>query len=149
MTRMIANLTALLACLTGAALAFGNDEAPPIALEGYSVVSYFTAGRPEQGSPFHAVDHDGRRYLFTDAEQQALFEADPDRYLPRYEICPFSLTMGQRLPLDPQNFRIVGGYLLLFHKSEEMDGLAKFDESGLTDEELIERADRSLTLLTF
>lgn len=149
MTRALAILTALLVSLTSAALAIGNDQEPPIALEGYSVVSYFTAGRPEQGSPLHAVDHDGRRYLFTDEAQQARFEADPDRYLPRYEICPFSLTMGQRLPLDPQNFRIVGGYLLLFHKSEEMDGLVKFDESGLTDEELIERADRSLTLLTF
>ncbi|MEM8767950.1 MAG: hypothetical protein AAGE43_10925, partial [Pseudomonadota bacterium] len=111
MTRPLTTLIAVLTFVISAAQTFAKDEAPPVALEGYSVVSYFTAGRPVQGSPFHAVDHDGRRYLFTDAEEQALFEADPDRYLPRYEICPFSLTMGQRLPLDPQNFRIVGGYL--------------------------------------
>lgn len=53
------------------------------------------------------------------------------------------------LPLKPLNFKIVGGYLLLFHKSETKDGLAGWEKSGLSHEELLERADKSFKLLGF
>lgn len=57
--------------------------------------------------------------------------------------------MGMTLPLKPLNFKIVGGYLLLFHKSETKDGLAGWEKSGLSHEELLERADKSFKLLGF
>ena len=124
-------------------------ESPPVAISGYSVISYFTVGQAERGSEEFSVVHEGKRYLFTNEEQQARFEADPERYRPRYELCPYSLALGHKLPLDPTNFQIVGGYLLLFHKSDEVDGLAEFKSSGLSEEELLQRADKSYTLLRF
>ncbi len=123
------------------------DNAP--AIGGYSPVSYFTVGQPEEGSSDFAVEHDGNTYFLTSAEQVELFAQNPDKYRPRYEVCPFSLTLGEKKPLDPTNFQILGGHLLLFHKSDMMDGLAAFRESGLTEEELIERADKQYVLLRF
>ena len=125
-----------------------SAESTP-AIGGYSPVSYFTAGQPEVGSAEFAVEHDGNTYYLTSAEQVELFAQNPDKYRPRYEACPYSLTLGERKPLDPTNFQIVGGYLLLFHRSDMMDGLAAFKDSGLTDQELIERADKEYVLLRF
>ncbi len=121
----------------------------PVAFEGYSLVSYFTEGVAEQGSTEFFVDHGDSRYLFTSADQAAAFRDHPERYLPRYESCPFSLTLGKKVPLDPTNFRIVGGHLLLFHRSDNVDGLVEWDRSELSDAELMRRADKAYTLLRF
>ncbi len=147
--RIIA-LLAILACWLVFPIAAAAEKSQlPVAIQGYSVVSYFTQGEPQLGSTDFAVEYEGKNYLFTNEAQQALFESDPKRYKPRYESCPFSLTLGMKLPLDPLNFKIVGGYLLLFHKSDKMDGLEGWQKSGLSHEELLERADKSFTLLTF
>ena len=123
-------------------------EAVP-AIDGYSPVSYFTVGTPEKGSEQFSVEYGGKTYFLTNAEQVDLFKQNPDKYRPRYETCPYSLTLGQQKPLDPTNFQILGGYLLLFHKSDMMDGLAAFKESGLSEAQLIERADKQYVLLRF
>ena len=119
------------------------------AIGGYSPVSYFTKGEPEMGSPEFTVEYEGSVYHLADASQVEVFNTDPEKYRPRYDICPYSLSLGMRKPLDPTNFKILGGHLLLFHKSEEMDGLAAFAESGLSDEELLDRADKQYVLLRF
>ncbi|MEM7100463.1 MAG: YHS domain-containing (seleno)protein [Pseudomonadota bacterium] len=119
------------------------------AIGGYSPVAYFTQGKPVLGDPAFAASHDEKTYYFASAEEVALFEEDPEKYAPRYPLCAFSLALGQKMPLDPTNFQIIGGHLLLFHRSDEVDGLFAFKESGLTDKELVERADKSFKLITF
>ena len=125
------------------------SEASEVAIGGYSPVAYFTEGRALLGDVEFSVSHGGKTYFMRNAAEAERFRADPDRYVPRYNVCPYSLAHGKQLPIDPTNFRIVGGYLLLFHKSEMADGLAAFKASGLTDDELIERADKAFTLLRF
>ena len=119
------------------------------AIEGYSPVSYFTEGAAEKGSPEYAVEHDGAVYFLTSREQMALFEQDPEKYRPRHKACPYSLAYGMVLPLDPTNFKIVGGSLLLFHRSEEKDALLEWNESELSEAELLRRADANVFLITF
>ena len=123
---------------------------PGLAIDGYSPVSYFTKGVAEQGSADHAVQTaDGMTYYLASAEQAALFRANPEKYRPRYRYCPFGLVYGKKLPLDPTNFRIVAGHLLLFHRSAEQgDGLAAWKNEQLTDSELLQRADGAYRLLT-
>lgn len=147
--RIIALLITFVCSLASPTAEAAENSQLPVAIQGYSVVSYFTEGEPQLGSVDFAVEYEGKNYLFTNKAQQALFESDPKRYKPRYESCPFSLTLGMKLPLDPLNFKIVGGYLLLFHKSDNADGLVEWEKSGLSHEELLERADKSFTLLTF
>ncbi len=118
-------------------------------IEGYSPVSYFTKNEAERGSPEFAVEHDGNVYYLTSREQVDTFEQDPDKYRPRHRACPYSLAYGMVLPLDPTNFKIVGGNLLLFHRSEEKDALLEWNNSDLSEEELLRRADANVFLVTF
>ena len=137
----------LIICLGWSARSTASDA--PLSLEGYSPVSYFTQGVAEQGSPQFAVEHGGRTYYLTSPEQVKIFKMDPDKYRPRYEICPYSLTQGKRVPLDPTNFKIIGETLLIFHRSEAMDGLKLWNQSPMSDDELLEQADKQFTLLRF
>lgn len=132
--------------LIGAAV---GDESAPVAISGYSPVSYFTEGRAERGSPEFSVAHDDETYYLTSREQVELFRADPDRYRPRHRACAYSLALGRVTPLDPTNFKIVGDTLLLFHRSEEKDGLLEWNESDISEAELLRRADANVFLIEF
>jgi YHS domain-containing protein len=125
-----------------------RDQLMP-SIGGYSPVSYFTKGIAEQGQVEFAVMYDGSTYLLASAEQVSLFNDNPTKYHPKYSICPYSLTLGMKLPLDPTNFKIVGDSLLMFHLSDDVDGLQEWNESSKTDAELIELADYNYTLLKF
>lgn len=126
------------------------ESEPPIPfINGYSPVSYFTKNIAEKGDPKFQVSHDGKLYHLTSAEQVEIFNQNPDKYRPRYDVCPYSLSLGKKVPLDPTNFKVVTGTLLLFHKSEHVDGKQLWNDSGLSDQELIERADKQFLLLEF
>ena len=114
------------------------------AISGYSPVSYFTQDKAELGSPEFAVEHDGSVYYLTSTEQVELFGENPEMYRPRYKSCPYSLALGKVLPLDPTNFKIVGDNLLLFHLSESVDTLKLWNESTISEDELLRRADANL-----
>ena len=118
-------------------------------IDGYSPVSYFTENKAEIGSVEFAVEHDGNIYYLTSRKQMEIFLKDPDKYQPRHRACPFSLAYGMVLPLDPTNFKIVGDSLLLFHRSEEKDALLEWNNSELSQEELLRRADANVFLVTF
>tara|TARA_R110001599_G_scaffold337686_1_gene556190 strand:- start:7634 stop:8056 length:423 start_codon:yes stop_codon:yes gene_type:complete len=126
-----------------------NYENQQPAIGGYSPVSYFTKNIAEQGSLEFAVKHGGNTYYLTSAEQVELFTENPAKYRPRYTVCPYSLTLGGAVPLDPTNFKIVGGSLLLFHKTETSDGLKLWNDSPVDEQTLIELADKEYILLRF
>ncbi|CAA0096084.1 Uncharacterised protein [Halioglobus japonicus] len=119
------------------------------AIGGYSPVSYFTKNNAEQGKEEFAVKHRGSTYYLASADQVELFTKDPEKYEPKYKVCPYSLTLGGAVPLDPTNFKIVGGSLLLFHKTEESDGLKQWNDSPEEEQQLIELADKEYILLEF
>ncbi|MCH9698651.1 MAG: hypothetical protein K0U68_11155 [Gammaproteobacteria bacterium] len=118
-------------------------------IDGYSPVSYFTANKAERGNPEFSVTHNGKLYYLTSAQQVQIFNQNPDKYRPRYDVCPYSLSLGKKVPLDPTNFKVVADTLLLFHKSEGVDGLELWNNSALSDQELIERADKQYKILEF
>ena len=137
---------ALIVLVSIAALSVAN-AAPSI--EGYSPVAYFTENQAIKGDPGYTAEHDGRTYYFQNPDEVEIFKADPEKYAPKFPICAYSLALGERMPIDPTNFQIVGGQLLLFHRSDDIDGLALFQESELTDSELLQRAEREYQLLGF
>ncbi len=124
-------------------------EAQHPAIEGYSPVSYFTKNIAEQGSAEFAVHHRGNIYYLTSTEQIELFTKNPTKYRPKYKVCPYSLILGRKVPLDPTNFKIVGGSLLLFHKTEKTDGLKLWNESPVDEQTLFELADKQYILFKF
>ncbi len=85
-----------------------------IALGGYDVVSYFVSGAPAEGSKTHKARHNGITYRFANADNRALFEADPEKYAPAYGgHCALGVRYGQKSPVDPEAWRIHDGRLFL------------------------------------
>jgi len=120
-----------------------------LTIQGYSPVSYFEHDRAEKGSPEFSATYNQRTYQFTSAEQLARFEANPQRYEPMFpHHCPYNLALGRQAAIDPKNFKIVNGNLLLFHYSEDMDGLEQWNAHD-DEDELLERAKAQYTLFRF
>ena len=50
------------------------------------------------------------------------FRVSPEKYLPEYGgWCAFGMSKGEKFPVDPENFKIVDGRLLLFLKNDDVD----------------------------
>ena len=116
-----------------------------IGIQGYSAVSYFETGRAEPGSADYSVEFDKRIYYFTSAEQAETFRQQPQQYMPKFgEYCPYSLALGRRVGIDPTNFSIVDGQLLLYHNSVELDTL-----DVQSQREIVDAAQTQFKLLAF
>jgi YHS domain-containing protein len=84
-------------------------------LAGTDVVAYFTQGRHVPGVPAYRSLHRGVTFHFANAEHQALFEAAPERYLPRYNgYCANGIVFGIPWGGSPETWRIEGGALYIF-----------------------------------
>lgn len=110
--RFIAAL-ATLGLLAFTAQASSYEHSVP-AVQGYDVVSYQTGKRPLRGNGNHVVEHNGATYLFSSAENQKLFEQDPDKFTPAYNgYCAFGASVGKKFIGDPEVWRLIDGKLYL------------------------------------
>jgi YHS domain-containing protein len=87
-----------------------------LALEGYDPVSYFD-GKPLEGKPEIKTTHHGVVYQFATQANLAKFRTAPDKYEPAYGgWCAFAMgESGDKVKVDPETFKIVGGKLYLFY----------------------------------
>ena len=119
-----------------------------VGASGYDVVAYQTEGKAKKGLKSIFLDHEGVRYYFRRDENRALFVSDPKKYLPAYGgWCAFGMGMafGQfegwnpgKYKVDPENFKIVEGKLMLFYKTADIDGLEEWNKD---EDALLESAD--------
>lgn len=123
-----------------------TDDSGP-AIQGYSPVSYFTKGFAEHGDADHAVTHKGKTYYLASAEQVEIFRQNPEKYVPQMDVCPYSMLHGRRLSIDPTNFKIIAGKLLLFHDSVELNALKKWNKNvkqhDIDETDLLERSQQN------
>ena len=113
--------------LAAAALAAGGGaraEAPRpvntlgsaagLAIRGYDPVAYFRDRGPRLGKPEFSARHGGATWHFASAAHKALFEADPERYLPAYGgFCAYGTSRGYLVKIEPEAWSIVDGRLYL------------------------------------
>ena len=87
-----------------------------IAIKGYDPVAYHQDGKPVKGSDEYEYTWKGAKWRFASAEHRDLFEADPDRYAPRYGgYCAWAVSQGYTASVNPQNaWSIVEGKLYNF-----------------------------------
>jgi YHS domain-containing protein len=105
-----------------------------LALAGYDPVSYFD-GAPAEGKAGISLDHGGAVYRFATEENKAKFAADPTKYKPAYGgWCATAMAEGDKVEIDPKNYKITGGRLFLFYNGFWGDAKKKWvkDESKLT-----------------
>ena len=102
--------------------------------KGYDVVSYFTDGRPEQGSGRYTVEYGGVKWQFTSREHRDLFAADPQRYAPQYGgFCSWGVSIGKLFDVDPVNgWKIVDGKLYMNFNAEINDTFSKDPHGFIT-----------------
>lgn len=106
-----------------------------LALEGYDPVSYFTQGKAVKGRPDLAAQHRGVTYWFTSEADRKQFVATPEKFLPAYGgWCATAMAKGEKVEIDPANFKITNGRLFLFFKAFYANALKDWnkDEANLT-----------------
>jgi YHS domain-containing protein len=88
-----------------------------VAIDGYDAVAYFIHGKAVEGKAFYAVSHEGITYHFSSQENKAKFLVQPAKYEPQYGgWCAYAMgATGEKVPVDPETFKIVNGKLFLFY----------------------------------
>ena len=91
-----------------------NDHG--VFLNGYDVVSYFTANEATQGTSQHALMHDGVTYYFSSNANKEAFAANPSKYMPKYGgFCAFAIAHDKGgVQANPRTFKLYKGELLMF-----------------------------------
>lgn len=113
--KLRSTLTALVALfgLAGTAMAADYTNSTP-AVQGYDVVSYQTGKRPVRGNGHFVSVYDGATYQFSSADNQQVFESNPEKYIPAYGgYCAFGASVGKKFIGDPEVWRVVDGKLYL------------------------------------
>ncbi len=135
-------LTAKLAELRGPAPAAStppvhhNLGAGQLALKGFDPVAYFDGPAVEGKAEFTAT-HRGVNYRFASAEHRTRFLAAPEKFLPAYGgWCATAMAKGEKVEIDPANFKVTGGRLFLFYKGLWGNARKDWDqdEPGLTSQ---------------
>ncbi len=91
-----------------------NADKNDVALHGYDAVSYFTVGKPTEGSFEYTATYKNAIFKFSSAENRNKFRADPDHYAPQYGgYCAFGTTVEKKFDGDPSAWKVVDGKLYL------------------------------------
>jgi YHS domain-containing protein len=105
-----------------------------IALDGYDPVSYFD-NAPREGEKKFQYTYKGITYFFADAANMNKFRTAPEKYEPAYGgWCAYAMgEKGEKVSVDPETFKLLGGKLYLFYNSWGTNTLTKWNknESGL------------------
>ena len=87
---------------------------PGLAVHGYDVVSYHTAGAPQIGDAEHSHVFEGATYRFASRENLREFKKDPARYAPAFGgFCAYGVALGKKFDGDPNYWKVVDGRLYL------------------------------------
>jgi hypothetical protein len=95
------------------AAADGADER--VMLKGHDVVAYFTLGRHALGQPQINSVFEGVTFRFMSAENKALFDQAPQKYLPQYGgFCANGIVYGIPWGGDADTWAMQDGKLYIF-----------------------------------
>jgi YHS domain-containing protein len=88
-----------------------------LAIQGYDPVAYFTQNKAVEGRSSFSLQHEGVVYYFSTAQNRDVFQAAPARYEPQYGgWCAYAMGVkGEKVPVDPETFKISDGKLFLFY----------------------------------
>ena len=92
-----------------------DAQDPHLMLDGHDVVSYFTEARHQPGRPEIRSVWKGVGFRFASERHKALFDADPQKYLPQYGgYCANGIVYGIPWGGNADSWRIMEGRLYIF-----------------------------------
>lgn len=121
--------TVSIGLVSGMMLACGATPAaqPPVfatergAIDGVDPVAYFVEHRAIPGKPDIGFDWNGAHWLFSNAENRARFEEDPEAFAPRFGgYCAYGVASGYAVKSDPNAWTVSQGRLYLNYDAETM-----------------------------
>ena len=90
----------------------GNER---VLLNGGDVVSYFTKNAYTQGNPSIKSTYENVTFYFSSAENKALFDKEPTKYLPEFGgYCANGVVYSIPWGGDADTFEMIGGKLYIF-----------------------------------
>jgi YHS domain-containing protein len=119
-----------------------NLSGKNVAIMGYDPVAYFTTHKAIKGSASIAYTHEGVTYNFANAQDLALFKANPAQYEPQYGgWCAYAMgEYGTKVEIDPTTFKIINGKLYLFYNKYLNNTLTSWNKA---EAKLKQQADRN------
>lgn len=105
-----------------------------LALKGYDPVGYFVSQQALKGRKEYQATHQGVVYYFSSQENLKRFQESPEKYLPTYGgWCATAMAKGEKVEIDPTNFKVSQGRLFLFFKAFYANAIKDWnkDESHL------------------
>jgi YHS domain-containing protein len=85
-----------------------------ITLQGHDPVAFHVDGKAVKGEPTIAADYLGYTYLFTSDANKAVFEEQPEKYLPVYGgYCAYGVSLDVLAPVEIDTWEIIDGRLYL------------------------------------
>jgi YHS domain-containing protein len=94
-----------------------------VAMDGFDVVAYHTAGAPATGKASHSVEYKGKTWLFNSAANASAFAANPANYEPQNNgWCSYAVSEGYGAEVDFVNgWAVLDGKLYLNWDAETRD----------------------------
>ena len=112
-----------------------NLGADKVAISGYDPVAYFTQSKAVKGRKEISASHHGVTYYFASEEDRKKFAESPEKYVPTYGgWCATAMAKGEKVEIDPTNFKVTNGRLFLFFKAFYANAIKDWnkDEARLT-----------------
>ena len=92
------------------------------AVSGYDVVSYFTEGKPVEGSSKYTFEYQGADWYFSSSENLTLFKNNPQQYAPQYGgHCAWAMSKGKIAPGNVPYWTIYNEKLYLNYDQKVLD----------------------------
>jgi len=94
-----------------------------VAMDGFDVVAYHTAGAPLKGGASHSVEYKGKTWLFSSAANASAFAANSAKYEPQNNgWCSYAVSEGYGAEVDFVNgWVVLNGKLYLNWDAETRD----------------------------
>ncbi len=105
-----------------------------LAAQGYDVVAYFIQNKAVKGIKTFPASANGLIYHFATDANRSLFLKDYKKYEPQYGgWCAYAMgENNEKVSIDPETFKIIGGKLYLFYNSWGTNTLTKWNKNETT-----------------
>ncbi|MGB7181153.1 MAG: YHS domain-containing (seleno)protein [Burkholderiaceae bacterium] len=112
--------------------AVSQGEDKHLMLFGHDVVSYFTDGKPSPGKPELKSTVQGVTFWFSNSEHKAMFDADPNKYIPQYGgYCTNGIAYAIPWGGDVDTWKIVDNKLYIFGGRQSFDAFFLDQEKNM------------------
>jgi YHS domain-containing protein len=86
-----------------------------VQLDGYCPVAYIVMEESVMGDSKYSSTYEGETYYLANADAKKMFDAEPEKYLPKYDgYCATAVAMDKLMESDPQLFSVYNGATYLF-----------------------------------